>query len=103
MKHLIAVSSILLDNSDYKPGDELPTHNPGLVDAWITNGAAIWKADEEGKKQVVKAKSVTAAAGLTGDACPSAGSDQDLVGKPPSRKRRGAQPEKARRGSKTNA
>ena len=89
MKHLIAVSSVLLDNRDYRPGDELPMHNPEFVEAWITNGAAVWQGDGEEKKQAVKAKSVTAPVGRPGDACPSAGSDQDLVGKPPSRKKRG--------------
>ncbi len=103
MKHLIAVSPVLLDNRDYRPGDELPMHNPELVEAWITNGAAVWQDDGEEKKQAVKAKSVTAPVGRLGDACPSAGSDQDLVGKPPSRKRRGAQPEPSGKGRKTNA
>lgn len=103
MNHLIAVSSILLDNCVYKPGDGLPTHDPELVGAWIANGAAVWKDGGEGKKQAVKAKSVTAPAGRAGDACPSAGPDQDLVGKPPSRKRRGAQPEPDKKGKKSNA
>lgn len=103
MKHLIAVSSVLLDNRDYRPGDELPMHNPELVEAWITNGAAVWQDDGEEKKHSVKAKPMTAPVGRSGDACPSAGPDQDLVGKPPSRKRRGAQPESSGKGRKPNA
>jgi hypothetical protein len=103
MKHLIAISSVLLNNRDYKPGDELPTYDPGLVEAWIVNGAAVWNEDKEEKERTVKAKPATAPAGRAGIACPSAGSDQDLVGKPPSRKRRGAQPEPDGKGKKSNA
>lgn len=103
MKKLIAVCSILFDNRNYEPGDELPTHNTGLVEAWIDNGAAVWKDMEGLGKQVVKAKPVTAPAGCSGDAYPSAGPDQDLVGKPPSRKVRGAQPEPAKGRRKSSA
>ena len=50
MKQLIAVSPILFESVNYEPGDELPTHNAGLVEAWIGNGAAIWQDDEEPEK-----------------------------------------------------
>lgn len=102
MKKLIAVSYILFESHNYKPGDELPIHNAGLVNAWIKNGAAIWK-DGEIKRRAVKAKAETAQAGLSGAAYPSAGSEQDLVGKPPSRKARGAQPEPSRGRRKSSA
>ena len=102
MKQLIAVSPILFESVNYEPGDELPTHNAGLVEIWIGNGAAIWQDNEEPKKKPVKGKAQTAPAGLAGDAYPSAGPEQDLVGKPPSRSARGAPPEptKGRRKSR---
>ncbi len=100
MKHLIAISPILFENTEYKPGDKLPTHNAEFVKLWIENKSAVWRDTEESaerpKKQGVKAKQMTAPAGLSGDAYPSAGPEQDLVGKPPSRKNRGAQPEPAK-------
>ena len=62
MKQLIAVSPILFESVNYELGDELPTHNAGLVEAWIGNGAAIWQDDEEPEKKPVKGKARTAAA-----------------------------------------
>lgn len=38
MKQLIAVSPILFESTNFEPGDELPTHNAGLVDIWTGNG-----------------------------------------------------------------
>lgn len=105
MKQLIASFPILFENTEYKPGDKLPTHNAEFVKLWIENKSAVWKDTEEStekpKRQGVKAKQVTAPAGRSGDAYPSAGPEQDLVGKPPSRKTRGAHPdpEKGRRKS----
>lgn len=93
MKQLIAVSPILFESVNYEPGDELPTHNTELVELWIGNGTATWKDTEKPKKRRVKAKQVTAPAGLPGNAYPSAGPEQDLVGKLPSRKVRGVPPE----------
>lgn len=94
MKHLIAISPILFENTEYKPGDKLPTHNAEFVKLWIENKSAVWRDTEESaerpKKQGVKAKQMTAPVGLSGDAYPSAGPEQDLVGKPPSRKKQGS-------------
>lgn len=103
MKQLIAVFPILFESTNFEPGDELPTHNAGLVDIWTGNGAAVWKDTEEPKKQRAKAKQAAAPAGLPGDAYPSAGPEQDLVGKLPSRKTRGAQSEPAKGRRKSNA
>lgn len=103
MKQLIAVSPILFESVNYEPGDELPTHNAGFVEAWIGNGAAIWQDDEEPEKKPVKGKARTAPAGLTGDAYPSAGPEQDLAGKPPSRSARGAPPEQTKGRRKSRA
>lgn len=103
MKQLIAISPILIGNHEYKPGDELPTHDAGLVEAWNINGAAVWQDNEEPKKNTVKAKRKTALAGLSGNAIPSAGPDQDLVSRPPSRKTRGAQSDPTEGRRKSNA
>jgi len=103
MKQLMAVSPILFESVNYEPGDELPTHNAGLVGIWTKNGTAIWKDTEEPKKPGVKARQTTAPAGLPGDAYPSAGPGQDLVGKPPSKKTRGAQPEPTKGRKKSSA
>ena len=91
MKQLIAVFPVLFENVNYKPGDKLPTHNTEFVELWIENETAVWKEAEDLKKPI--AKQITSPAGLSGDAYPSAGLEQDLVGKPPSRKARGVQPE----------
>lgn len=101
MERLIAISPVLFENRNYEPGDELPTHDAGFVEAWLENGAAVWKDGEAPEGHAVKAKQATAQAGLSGDAYPSAGQGQDLVGKPPARKVRGArpEPEKGRRKS----
>lgn len=103
MKQLIAVSSILFENANYEPGDKLPTHNTEFVELWIRNKTAVWKDAEEQKKGRAKARQATAPAGLSGDAYPSAGPEQDLVGKPPSRKTRGAKPEPAKGRRKSSA
>ena len=55
MKQLIAVFPILFESQNYEPGDELPTHNAGLVEVWIGNGTAIWRDTEEPKKRSAKA------------------------------------------------
>ena len=107
MKQLIAVFPVLFENANYEPGDKLPTNNAEFVELWIGNGTAVWKDTEklaeEPKKRSAKARRTTAPAGLPGDAYPSTGPEQDLVGKPPSRKARGAQPEPAQGRRKSNA
>lgn len=107
MKQLIAVFPVLFENENYEPGDKLPTHDTEFVTLWIENGTAVWKdteeSAEESKKRRTKARQMTAPAGLPGAACPSACPEQDLVGKPPSRRTRGAQPEPAKRRRKSSA
>lgn len=107
MKQLTAVSPVLFENADYKPGDKLPTHDAEFVELWIENGTAVWKdteeSTEEPRKREVKARQLTAPTGLSGDACPSAGPEQDLAGKPPSRKVRGALPEQTKGRRKSHA
>lgn len=103
MKQLIAIYPVLFESQNYEPGDELPTHNARLVEVWTGNGTAVWKDMEDPKKRSVKARQTTAPAGLPGDAYPSAGPEQDLVGKPPSRSVRGAPPEPTKERRKSRA
>ena len=103
MKQLIAISPVLFENETYEPGDKLPSNNAEFVDLWIKNRTAVWKDIEEPERQRTKAKRVTAPAGISGDAYPSSGPGQDLVGKPPSRSLRGAQPEPPKGRRKSSA
>lgn len=103
MKQLIAISPILFENINYEPGDELPIHNTELITIWVENKAAVWKDIGEPVKKTVKAKSVTAPMGLSGDAYPCAGLNQDLIGKPPERKARGIIPEPCKGRRKSSA
>lgn len=92
MKQLTAVFPVLFGNHNYKPGDRLPVHDEVFVNEWLHNGTAVWKDDGSAEKKAVKARMAAAMPGITGNACPSAGMGQDLMGKPPPGKTRGAQP-----------
>lgn len=94
---LTALIPILLDNTQFEPGDALPANNPDLVAAWIECGSAEYREDAEPGPEKPKAKSVTAKAGRTGIAQPSTGPDSDLVGRVPDPEKRGAVNEPAKR------
>lgn len=79
---LIAILPILFESHQYKPGDDLPTHNFEMTDAWIKNHAAKWK--EKGLKTEVRAKPAAAVAGMSGRAVPSG--EEDLAGRMPGRR-----------------
>ncbi|MBS4931218.1 MAG: hypothetical protein KH020_07800 [Clostridiales bacterium] len=83
-KKLIALSRILIDGIQYEIGDELPSNHP-YVDTWLENKSATWKSEEE-VLQKAKAVLVTALPGLLGDALPSNGIEEDLVGRVPDRR-----------------
>ncbi|SHM81733.1 hypothetical protein SAMN02746066_03403 [Anaerosporobacter mobilis DSM 15930] len=42
-KKLFALYPILFESHQYKIGEQLPTHNMEMVEAWIEAEAAIWK------------------------------------------------------------
>ncbi len=92
---------VLLGNHNYKPGDRLPVYDEVLAKEWVHNGTAVWKDDGSTEKKAVKARMAAAMPGITGDAYPSAGMGQDLMGKPLPGKTRGAQtgPSRGRRKS----
>lgn len=105
---LKALRPILLDNTQYEPGDTLPASNPALVDAWIECGSAEYREDTEPDAQPEpekpKAKRRSAKAGRTGIAQPSSGPENDLVGQVPDPEARGVVKEPAKRpGRKSSA
>lgn len=79
---LTAVYPILYQSHQYKVGEELPTNNPDMVDAWLEAGTAAYISSEDTDK-AVKATPVTAEAGLPGEAAASESDGEDLVGKVP--------------------
>ena len=81
-KKLIALSRILIDGVQYEIGDELPSVHP-YVDTWLENKSATWQTEESLQK--IKAVSVTALPGLSGDAFLSNGVE-NLVGRVPDRR-----------------
>lgn len=108
MKKLIAQTSILFESKMYAPGEELPTKNPEMVEAWLKAETAVWKAsedpkadegqatdemtktdevqpaDEEMERPPVKAEPKTAETGVFGTAeGAETGEAENLVGKVP--------------------
>lgn len=75
---LIAIYPILYRSHQYEIGEELPADDPEMVQAWLDAKTAIW---QDGTSQV-KAKPVTAQAGLAGQS-PNGETDENLVGRVP--------------------
>ncbi|EET60343.1 hypothetical protein BRYFOR_07539 [Marvinbryantia formatexigens DSM 14469] len=102
-KRLIATVPILYSNEQYQPGEALPTTDPAYVSAWFEAGAAVWENESDGIKKSTEAKSsakaqlLTAPAGATGLAQPATGAEENLAGKVPGRRARGAVKEKSKR------
>lgn len=82
-KKLTALAHILFESHQYKPGDELPTHNLVMNKAWVEAGTAAWLLKPDKAANAVPAVAET---GLPGNGIP-AGKD-DLVGKVPKRGRK---------------
>lgn len=83
MQRLTAQKSILFESKIYSPGEELPTKNAGMVEAWIAAGTAVW-IDDETKTTKAKARPRTAEPGQPGVAVASESEDgENLVGKVP--------------------
>lgn len=88
MKKLTAQRDILFESKIYAPGDELPTKDAGMVEAWLAAGTAVWIGEEETTK-APKAKARTAAPGVPGAAVSSESEDGDnLAGKVPNTRAR---------------
>lgn len=84
MQKLIARAPILFESKIYEVGEELPTKNPQIVEAWLEAKTAVWIDDEEPEETIVKARPATAEPGLTGQALSSESeAGEDLVGKVP--------------------
>lgn len=83
MEKLIAQQSILFEGTIYDPGEELPTKNPAMTEAWLEAGTAVW-VDDKAEDTKVEAKPCTAETGLPGAAPESEAEDGDnLAGKVP--------------------
>ncbi len=81
-KVCLAQAYILYNSTQYKPGDELPTNNPEMLEAWLEAGTAAWVDEDIVKK--ARAQSVTAMTGLYGQAvCSDSDNGEDLVGRVP--------------------
>lgn len=80
MMRLIARKPILHLSRQYMPGDELPTSDTTMMQAWIDAETAFWKDDEEATKPK-KAKMVTAMPGVSGIS--TTGNEEDLAGRIP--------------------
>mgnify|MGYP000139200533 FL=1 len=75
---LIAIYPILYRSHQYEIGEELPADDSEMVQAWLDAKTAIWQDDTS----QVKAKPVTAQAGLAGQS-PNGETDENLVGRVP--------------------
>ena len=84
MQKLIAKTPILFESKIYEVGEELPTKNPQLVEAWLNAGTAVWIENNVSEEKPVKVRRATAEPGLTGQALISESeTGEDLVGKVP--------------------
>lgn len=75
---LIAIYPILYRSHQYEIGEELPADDSEMVQAWLDAKPAIWQDDTS----QVKAKPVTAQAGLAGQS-PNGETGENLVGRVP--------------------
>lgn len=83
MQKLTAQQSILFESKLYAPGDELPTKNATMIEAWIKAGTAVW-IDDEATSTKAKARPATAEPGQPGATVASeAENGENLVGKVP--------------------
>ena len=78
----LAQTYILYNSTQYKPGDELPTNDPKMLEAWLEAKTAAWVDKAIAKS--AKAQSATAMTGLCGQAvCSDSDNGEDLVGRVP--------------------
>lgn len=76
---LVATYPILYRSRQYGIGDSLPADDAEMVQAWLDAKTAAWKKEEEPK---VKARPVTAEAGLAGQS-PNGETSDNVVGRVP--------------------
>ncbi len=83
---LKALRPILYRSTLYGVGDQLPSDDTAMVEAWIEAGSAAWSDDEETTSTAATAKSVTAQPGMPG--LSSDGDPDALIGRVPKRGRK---------------
>lgn len=76
-RKFVARMPVLYLAHQYSAGDELPTNNQTMMEAWIASGAAAWV--EETTSTSAKAKPATAPSGMFGIS--SDGDPDALVGR----------------------
>lgn len=87
---LVALRSVLYLAHQYRKGDELPTNNSAMVEAWIAAGSAVW-VDEDAETEStasVKARPAAAPPGIEGRT-DSGVEDQGKIPETPERKKSG--------------
>lgn len=95
MMKLIAKQPILYKAKQYLFGDELPTSDEKMAEAWIGAGSACWSEEDEEQAASAKATAMTAQPGATGVS--STGNNEDLIGRiPESAEREKPKPRKRR-------
>lgn len=78
---LIAKRPVLYLARQYKAGEELPTSDPVMVEAWIAAGTACVSNPGEAPKEASRAELVTAMPGISGVS--STGESDPIVGRIP--------------------
>nr|UWG22171.1 MAG: hypothetical protein [Bacteriophage sp.] len=102
MRKLIANTQILYMDKVYGIGDELPTSDPVMLQAWLDAESAEWHAEKQKKKVVIpskpeppapetiitgaKVQPMTAEPGMPGESM--TGDPEELIGKIPKTGRR---------------
>lgn len=83
MEKLTAQSHILFESRMYAPGEELPTKDAGMIEAWVSAGTAVWLSDEDTQPAAL-AVPATAEPGAPGEVVASESENgENLVGKIP--------------------
>jgi len=100
---LKATRPVLYTSRLYGTGDALPVTDEALVAAWLECGSAVWADDNEDTATHARAIPRSAPAGVTGIAHPSHGPENDLVGRVPDSKLRGAVKEPSKRPGKKSS
>ena len=98
MMKLIATQPILYKAKQYLFGDELPTSDEKMVEAWIGAGSACWSEGDGEQAASAKATAMTAQPGATGVS--STGNNEDLIGRIPESAEREKPKPRTRRTSK---
>ncbi|MCD8364771.1 MAG: hypothetical protein LUC83_02960 [Clostridiales bacterium] len=83
---LIALRSVLYQSKLYRAGQELPTNNAAMAEAWVNAGSAKWVDEDAEQTKTVKPKARRAAAEPSAEGRSDSGTvEQGKVPKTPAR------------------